>query len=138
VRRTILAQPGGEVLALIQNPGEKMAVELLRRQLDESTDYQVQHIEAELKNSIAQFEMIQSWKVNGKFDFRLLDYSPGFSLVIIDPHKSHGTLIVEFHGFHNESIRTRMNIEIRKAESERWFTYWADQFEYMWKEGKPG
>lgn len=136
IRRTILAHPDGEVRAIIQNPNETASVNILRRQLDESTDYQVQHLEAELQNTLTQFELIQSWKFSGTFDYRLLAYSPGFSLVVIDPHKSSGVVIVEIHGFHNESIRTRMNVEIHKPDAERWFTYWTSQFEYMWQEAK--
>jgi hypothetical protein len=137
IRRTVLAYPDGEMRVIIQNPANQPAVDILVRQLDKSLDYQLQHMPDELQNTLRQFAIIESWKVTGKFGYRLLDYSPGFNIVAIDPHLAHGVVLVEFHGFHNESNRSRMNLEIRKSDSERWFMYWVSQFEYMWQDAQP-
>ena len=61
---------------------------------------------------------------------------PDFSLVLIDPDRNTGQIIVELYGFHNESTRSRMHIVIDKKTSERWFTYWYSQFEYMWADAE--
>jgi len=76
---------------------------------------------------------MQAWSTQGSLEYRLLDYSPGFSLVAIDPGKRHGTVIVEFHGFHNESTTSRMHIELTRMDSHHWYAYWIDQFDYIWK-----
>ncbi len=140
IRKEILAHPDGELRVIVQNPANTEAVNILTYQLDESVDFPVQRLTTELSNSLARFDQVKSWKregrFNGTFDYHLLDYSPGFSLVILNPDKSNGSVIVEMHGYHNESTVSRMNIEIKKQESERWFTYWVSQFDHMWTESK--
>ena len=133
IRKSIFSKKDGELRVIIQNPDREDAVKILVDQLDNSIDFQVQYLADELQNTLKQFKLIQSWNVEGTFDFKLLDYSPGFSLVLIDPHKNDGQIIVEIHGLHNESTDSRMHIVITKKESERWFTYWQRQFERMWQ-----
>jgi hypothetical protein len=133
IRRTVLAHPQGELRAIIQNPEKTDAVEILSEQLDKSLDFQVQSIGAEIQRTIGQLQLIRSWPKTGRFEYRLLDYGPGFSLIVIDGHKRSGMVIVEFHGFHNESTNARMHLILTLENSERWFLYWASQFEYMWK-----
>lgn len=136
IRKSIFSKKEGELRVIIQNPNKQDAVKILVDQLDNSLDFQVQYLADELQNTLKQFKRIQSWNVNGTFDFKLLDYSPGFSLVLIDPHKNNGQIIVEIHGLHNESTASRMNIVISKKESERWFNYWHRQFDRMWNKGQ--
>jgi len=133
IRKSIFAKKDGELRVIIQNPDKEEAVNILVDQLDNSIDFQVQYLADELQNTLRQFKLIRSWNVAGTFDYKLLDYGPGFSLVLIDPHKNHGQIIVEIHGLHNESTDSRMHIVITKKESERWFTYWQRQFERMWQ-----
>ena len=133
IRKSIFAKKDGELRVIIQDPNKTDAVNILIDQLDESTVFQVQYLTDELQNTLKQFKLIQSWNVDGTFDFKLLDYSPGFSLVLIDPHKNSGQIIVEVHGLHNESTDSRMHLVITKKESERWFIYWQQQYERMWQ-----
>lgn len=135
IRASVLNDAEGEFRIIIQNPNKQSAVDILKRQLDDSVDFQMQHMEQEIQRTIEQCRLIEKWKVAGKFDYRFLDYGPGFSMVAIDPHKNSGKIIVEMHGFHNETTGSRMHITITKQESERWFTYWQHQFENMWDKG---
>lgn len=137
IRSSILSQKEGEFRIIIQNPNERAAVDILKRQLDDSVDFQMQYMEQEIQRTIEQCNLIAKWKVNGNFDFRLLDYGPGFSMVAIDPHKSSGKIIVEIHGFHNETTDSRMHITMTMQNSERWYTYWKHQFENMWDKASP-
>lgn len=136
IRKSIFSKKDGELRVIIQNPDQQDAVNILVDQLDNSIDFQVQYLADEIQNTLKQFKLIQSWDVDGTFEFKLLDYSPGFSLVLIDPHKNDGQIIVEVHGLHNESTDSRMHIVITKKESERWFTYWQRQFERMWQKAQ--
>lgn len=136
IRKEILSHPDGEFRILIQDPDQQAAVDILIKQLDDSLDYKIQHLLKEIHDTLTIFELIQSWPVAGKFDYGLLDYGPGYSLVVIDPHKKDGKIFLELHGFHNESTASRMHITITKEESERWFTYWSNQFEYMWRDAQ--
>jgi hypothetical protein len=45
-------------------------------------------------------------------------FAAGFSLVAINPNTPMGRIIVELHGFRNESIGRRMNFEIDAKEPE--------------------
>jgi hypothetical protein len=98
---------------------------ILRQQLDLSND-----LDHDLKGSLLTLKKMLKW---GNVEYRLLPYSPGLSLTIIDPDGRDGRLVVEFFGFHNEFIRDRMHIVIERRQSQYWFEYWAKQFEAMWE-----
>ncbi len=53
--------------------------------------------------------------------------------MILDPTIQGGTIILEFHGYHNESANTRMHIELTRTNSEHWYAYWIDQFDQIWQ-----
>ncbi|SHM99705.1 hypothetical protein [Cryptosporangium aurantiacum] len=131
LRKTVLAR-GGDVRVVVLDPAAKDAVALAVRQLDRSVTYPLQDFRESLTTVLRHLGSVSTWQVNGKFEHRLLDYNPGFSIVAVDPQKRHGRVIVEFHGFHNESTVTRMHLELRRADSERWYAYWVEQFEYIW------
>ena len=136
IRREILSQPGGEVHIIVQDPHNAEGIEILTRQLDKGVDFQMQHMSDELTRTIQQLQLMQSWPTPGTVDYRLLDYGPGFSLVAVDPDTKHGRIIVEFHGYRNESTDKRMNIELTRENSDRWYTYWTSQFQFMWDRAK--
>lgn len=133
IRTTILAKPDGVVRIVVLDPSEEAAVRFTTRQLDDSLDYPSQTFRSSLKATVAQLERMASWEKRGSFGHRLTDYNPGFSLVAIDPGTRHGVVIVEFHGFHNQVINTRMHIELTRASSDQWYTYWLGQFERIWE-----
>jgi hypothetical protein len=132
IRTGILSRPGGVVRVVVLDPANEIAVRLARRQLDESVDYPTQDVGETLRLTIKLLTVMRQWPVRGSFAFRLLDYSPGFSLVAIDPRSRDGRIIVEFHGFHNEATPSRMHIEISRQQSERWYAYWTEQFNQIW------
>ncbi len=132
IRKEILTRSDGELRVVIQNPDRADAVNILVDQLDRSVEFQVQHLPEELQRTLRQFKLIDSWNTPGTAELKLLDYSPGFSIVMLDPDRISGQVIVEMHGFQNESTRSRMHVIINKRDSERWFTYWYEQFENIW------
>ncbi|HVU09617.1 MAG TPA: hypothetical protein VHD90_00010 [Phototrophicaceae bacterium] len=133
IRREILSRADGEFRVIVQNPANEAAVDILIKQLDQGVDFQMQHMAEELTRMMHQLDLMKSWQVPGSFEYRLLDYGPGFSLVAVDPDLRDGQIIVEFHGFHHESVDKRMNIELTRDKSDRWYAYWMSQFEYMWE-----
>jgi hypothetical protein len=132
-----LSRSGGVVRVVVLDPSRDAAIDLATRQLDDSLDYPTQKFRASLEATIGKLEAITSWLVPGSFQYRLLGYNPGFSLVAIDPSTRGGRLIVEFHGFHNEATSSRMHVEITRKQSDRWYTYWTDQFERIWSAAAP-
>jgi hypothetical protein len=127
-----LSRAGGIVRVVVLDPSRDAAIDLATRQLDDSLDFPTQKFRASLEATIGKLEAITSWPVPGHFQYRLLAYNPGFSLVGIDPGARGGRLIVEFHAFHNEATSSRMHVEITRKQSDRWYTYWAEQFENIW------
>lgn len=138
IRTTLLDKPDGVVRVVVLDPGAHTAVELATRQLDDSLDYPAQMFRSSLESTIRQLERLRARPARGSFEYRLLDYNPGFSLVAIDPGTRHGVVIVEFHGFHNQVTSTRMHIELTKRDSEQWHAYWLDQFDRIWRAARQG
>jgi hypothetical protein len=133
IRHKVLAKPDGMLRVVILNPSDEQAVQLAVHQLDDSLDYPAQDFRDSLATVERQLRGMRNWKVRGGFDYKLLDYNPGFSLVAIDPGSRNGRVIVEFHGFHNESTPSRMHIELTRQQSERWYEYWTEQFRRIWE-----
>lgn len=125
IKREILDR-GGEVHILIQDLGSEEGMNTLSQQIDKTID-----LTNSIRMSIDILKHMKRW--GGKFDFKLLPYAPGFSLVVVDPDERDGKVIVEFFGFNNELITERMHIEITRQQSQYWFEYWAKQFEIMWE-----
>jgi hypothetical protein len=138
IRQGILEKADGEFRIVVQDPAEEEAVRIAIRQLDDSLDYQVQHLPSDIQQTLHRLRTIATWNSRGQFAYRLLDYSPGFSIVAIDPQKQHGQIIVEFYGFHNVQTTGRMHIILTRASSEYWYNYWVSQFEYIWNASRPG
>jgi hypothetical protein len=137
IRTTILANPDGVVRVVVLDPAAETAVQLATRQLDDSLDFPSQLFRSSLEATIRQLQRMTGWRERGSFEYRLADYNPGFSLVAIDPGARHGAVIVEFHGFHNQVTNTRMHIELTRAISEQWYSYWLSQFERIWAAAHP-
>jgi hypothetical protein len=137
LRATVLRHPEGVVRVVVLDPEDETAVRLAVRQLDDSVDYPIQQFPASLRTTLQHLSHMAGWQVAGSFDYRLLDFNPGFSLVAIDPSAKHGTVIVEFHAFHNEATASRMHLELTRQASERWYSYWIDQFDSIWRAARP-
>ncbi|MGH3693656.1 MAG: hypothetical protein ACRDRX_06620 [Pseudonocardiaceae bacterium] len=132
LRKHVLARVDGIVRVVVLDGVREAAVNLAVQQLDDSVEYPMQRFRSSLSAVMDQLDTMGEWSVAGSFAYRLLDYNPGFSLVAIDPGERHGTVIVEFHAFHNESTASRMHLELTRADSERWYAYWIDQFDHIW------
>lgn len=133
LRTSVLSKSDGTVRVVVLNPANDASVQLATRQLDDSVDYPTQDVSATLQTTTHLLRSMASWPVRGSFGYRFLDYSPGFSLVAVDPNRRDGSVIVEFHGFHNEATSSRMHIEILRRQSDHWYAYWIEQFNRIWE-----
>jgi hypothetical protein len=132
IRNKVLARADGVLRVVILNSSNEQAVQLAVRQLDDSLDYPVQDFRDSLATTERQLRAMYGWKIGGSFDYKLLDYNPGFSIVAVDPTSRNGRIIVEFHGFHNKATSSRMHIELTRHQSEPWYGYWTEQFQRIW------
>lgn len=136
LRRGMLARRDGVLRVVVLDPTAEAAVRLAVRQLDDALDYPIQRFRTCLETILDQLRIMTAWPIAGSVEHRLLDYNPGFSLVAIDPNTSHGTVIVEFHAFHNEATASRMHLELTRSVSDYWYSYWLDQFDRIWQSGR--
>lgn len=123
IRRHVLAK-GGQVRVIVQDP-DSPAKDAVRSQLDDSLDF-----DRTLENSLATLTRMGRW---GDCQHRLLAFSPGFSVVIVNPSKPSGFLVLELHGFQDDNITDRMHVRISRMASLHWFDYWVDRFQAMWE-----
>ena len=137
LRKEVLADARGVVRIVVLDPANESAVQLATRQLDDSLEYPVQQFRQSLEATVRQLALMQAWPVAGTVDYRFLHYNPGFSLLAIDPSRPNGVVIVEMHGFHNDATHSRMHIELRRSDSDRWYDYWLDQFAHIWSAAQP-
>src|SRR5260370_5534500 len=128
LRDSVLSRRDGVVRVVVLDPREDAAVRIATRQLDDSLDYPLQEFGACLTTTLGVLRKMKSWSVSGTFEYRLLDYNPRFSLVVIHPGKRKGRVIVEFHGFHNQMTSARMHIQLTPHLSEYWYAYWTYPF----------
>lgn len=133
LRRGPLSHPDGTVRVAVLDPAAETAMQLATRQLDDSLDYPIQEFRTCLDTTMHQLQLMAGWPISGSFQYGLLDYNPGFSMVALDPSARHGCVIVEFHAFHNEATSSRMHFELTRSHSERWYSYWVEQFDRIWK-----
>jgi hypothetical protein len=138
LRKEILNRPGGVVRVVVLDSTQEAAIRIATQQLDDSLDYPTQDFSSSLQATLRLLRAVASWTVNGIFEYKVLSYNPGFSLVAIDPSARNGQVIVEFHAFHNESTSSRMHIEVTRLQSEHWYAYWTDQFTRIWEAAYPG
>jgi hypothetical protein len=134
LRHGPLGRADGILRAVVLDPRNETAMRLATRQLDDSLDYPIQDFRASLQTTLQQIRTMSGWATSGDLRWRLLDYNPGFSLVAIDPSTRHGSVIVEFHAFHNETTSSRMHLQLTRRASERWYLYWLEQFDRIWQE----
>lgn len=122
IRRRLLER-GGTCRVVVQAP-DPVQLAFTAAQLDESLD-----LEQTLQSSLNVLDRLST--VAG-FQYRLLPFNPGFSLVLVDADTHDGYVIVENHGFKDSSSADRMHVRIRRSEAPRWFDYWAARFEAIW------
>ncbi|HZB32314.1 MAG TPA: hypothetical protein VE465_19300 [Streptosporangiaceae bacterium] len=130
---TVLNRPDGVVRVVVLDPANQAAIEIASRQLDDALEFPTRRLPGCLEDTLSRLAMIASWPVSGSIEYRRIGYNPGFSLFIIDPSTSTGTVIVEFHGIRNDSPAGRMHIELTRKKSERWYAYWIAQFHQIWE-----
>ncbi len=136
LRKSVFSKQNAVLRIVVLDPDSTNAVGLAARQLDDSLDFPMQDFRTSLDSSIKQLRLMRSWVVAGDLQYRLAEYNPGFSLVATDPSSQHGCIIIEYHGAHNETINSRMHIELTRSISPRWYSYWMSQFEHVWDEAR--
>lgn len=126
-------QKGGSLRVLFQDVQQREYVRnTLQNQLDQQEGA---FLEDDIKKTRTSLKRLQQ-KYARQVAYKVMDYSPGFSLTVVNPKDADGVVIVEFFGYSIKMRDQRMHIRIAKIESEQWFNYWVYQFEAMWTQAK--
>lgn len=133
IQQKILSRPDGEFRIMIQDPQETEAIKILVNHIDKNVKFPLQDMPDALRRATSILEKLDSWPKEGRFEYRYLPFNPGFSLVVVDPYQKDGRAIVEFYGFSHDYVTSRMHLQITRADSDRWFSYWVEQFPDMWE-----
>ena len=136
LRTRVLDRPDGRLRVVVLDNDQEHAVAIAHRQLDEAPGFQTSDLPHALEVTVDRLERMARWGLDGRFEYRLAPYNPGFSMVALDPGRKDGVLIIEFHAVHNQSTGQRMHVELTRRESERWYEYWKAQFEYLWDQSR--
>lgn len=129
--RKDLLQKGGVLHVILQNPNHRPTLEILLKQLDDLHD-----LERDIESSVFTLDKMVEQFPN-QVEYRFLDYSPGFSMLVVEREKKNGKIVVEFYGYHNQEIDERMHVEISPQESPIWYDRWLEQYDLMWKAAHP-
>ncbi|MCK6622929.1 MAG: hypothetical protein HUU32_13500 [Calditrichaceae bacterium] len=70
----------------------------------------------------------------GSLEVRLTDIMPGYSMVIVDPDKEQGQMVVEFNG-HDTHTKNLPHVTLNPAEHQRWYAVYLGQYRQLWEAG---
>lgn len=135
LRRGPLAKDDGNVRVVVLKQFDSH--DPISEQLDALLDHPVQKAADSLRETRARLASMEHWSVIGTFAYGDIAFNPGFSMVAVDPHSAGGYVNVEFHGFRNDAIRSRMHVHLTRGDGA-WYTYWLDQFEAIWRSALAG
>ncbi|TDW18976.1 hypothetical protein EV650_5579 [Kribbella kalugense] len=125
IRRHILER-AGSVRFIVQDPDQVEAVEASKLQLDDNLDFL-----SSLRISVGTLRRLQAGYPE-RVRYALLPMNPGFSLLVVNPRRHDGYLVLEMQGFKDDNINDRMHMVLDRQDASRWFTYWTDRFDAMW------
>jgi hypothetical protein len=123
------AREGVSIRFLLMNPDVKL-VEVRSRGLYSSTP-------TSLKNDIARsIERITkiTQETGAKVECKLTDFVSSHGMVLVDPHKNDGSMIVEIYPY-NVTARDRAHFELTRKDA-RWYGFFLSQYEALWRDAK--
>lgn len=133
IEENILSKNKGHFRVIIQNPDAQEAINILIKHLDDGiTRQNNQPMPEAIEKTKSRLEKLAKRNHDGKLSYGFLDYGLGFSIVVFNPERHDGFIILEIHGFQNEYTHDRMHLRIDRQESEIWFDYWINQMKFIW------
>ncbi len=73
----------------------------------------------------------ESESQRGSLEFRLMPATPNYTMILLDPEKPNGKIIVEFIGYHTER-HNRPHIELTQLHDGKWYDYYLQQYKQIW------
>lgn len=124
---------GGEIQVLIFNP-ESLHLPIIAEQVGRRPD----SVKMDIKKSLDICrDLTQGGLGVGKFEVRLTEMIPGYSMVISDPSNKHsGHIMVEYLGYRS-NLDERPHLELDVSKHRRWFEYYLNQYNELWNSATP-
>lgn len=123
---------GGEIRLLISNP-ESLHLPIIAEQVRRRPDSLKMDIRKTLDTCR---ELVQGGLGTGKFDVRMTEMIPGYSMVVSDPSKPSGHIMVEFLGYRSH-LDERPHLELDVSKHHHWFNFYFNQYNELWKSATP-
>jgi len=93
--------------------------------------YRTEELASNTKNVLHEFQ-------KSSIELRILDYSPGWELTLIDPDSPTGIIIVDLYGiFKGDDTANLPRLILRRDLHEEAFICWELAFQYIWETATP-
>ncbi|MGD2250326.1 MAG: hypothetical protein PVF58_18155 [Candidatus Methanofastidiosia archaeon] len=128
LREEVLNGGGVHIQLLVIDPDCKEAVEVAAR----CTDREPDQIKREIEMSISIIKGRVNKGVNkGVIELGLMKIAPSYSMVLVDPKRSRGKILVEFIGYSPDPTK-RPHIMLTRQVDCPWYDYFLKQYENLW------
>lgn len=130
-QHTKLIEQGATIQAIILDP-QSSAIETAAHCQNEP----LEKLKDEIESTILGVRSILQSKdgvKNGKLELRTLPTYLNFSMVLVDPDKPSGKIIVEFIGYHSQ-LHNRPHIELTRSRDREWYQYFLQQYDYIYSD----
>lgn len=113
-----MVRKGGNMRVLIFNPvSSRLSI------LAELLGVSANKLKVEIASTIENCkELLDSGLGTGKFEIRLTETMPGYSMVVYNPKEHSGQLVVEYLGYHTR-MSERPHLELGATRDRQWFIY---------------
>lgn len=118
---------------VLMNPENSTIIKALVPLLELGEDYMV----ADIRTSLAFLKAVSENAPRAKqIEVRVIDYVPPLSFAMIDGHLPKGHIIVQLFPYKSSSA-TRPHLLLTPSETHRWYTYFRDVCENIWRDATP-
>lgn len=131
---TKIIQHGAVIQTIILDPNSPSIVSVAEcmNQSIESIKNEIESTSLRVSSMMDQQEKFK----NGSIELKLMSSNPNYSMILIDPEKPNGKIIVEFVGYH-ATLHNRPHIELTKQNDQEWYDHFLQQYYQLWKDSKP-
>jgi len=128
---------GATIRILVIDPASNALDMAEARSEEPNSDYYRTKLETTFQDLLflKQFREKQLDSAKGKFEVRLLPYSPSFAIYSFDARRSSSKLLVEIYS-HVTGWGETPVFDLIPGRDGRWYEYFAEQFESMWGRAK--
>jgi hypothetical protein len=121
--RVLVMAPGSQAVEMAGFRSEMGDARYYQRRLD-ATFQDLEYIHRSWRNSDSQ--------ESGQLQVRLLKYPPSFGLCAFDSDRPQGVVLVEVYP--HKSASESPILELRSDRDGKWYQYFSEQFERMWRD----